>query len=276
MERLPRAGDGGLIFGFDAIVLAGGRASRLGGHPKPQLSYRGVTLLGHALDAVDGARLTVVVGPGPGELGGPEAPGDGLPTAGLTGAAPRDSRVVLYTRESPLFAGPLAALGAGLAALGSPSGHGAGRLSGHGAAAPPDWVAVVAADLPRAPDAVAALLGRTHDVAARETGVPELAIEGVRGRDGVVGEDEEGRVQPLLAVYRREALDAALRQLSTDGGLADRPMRHLIARLDLLPLRLPPGVSDDVDTWDAARRWGIERPGTERVPGAAPRQEEAP
>ncbi|MDQ4490895.1 NTP transferase domain-containing protein [Sinomonas sp. ASV486] len=274
MERLPRAGDGGLIFGFDAIVLAGGRASRLGGHPKPQLTYRGATLLDHALDAVDGARLTVVVGPGPGEPGGPDVPVEGRATPVTPGAVPRPSRHVLYTREVPLYAGPLAALGAGVAALGSPSGqdavHDVGQSSGHDAEVAPDWIVVVAADLPRAPDAVAALLGRARDAATPDPVRPERSL------GGVVGEDGEGRIQPLLAVYRREALTAALSQLSTDGGLADRPMRHLIARLDLLPLKLPPGVSDDVDTWDAARRWGIERPGTERVPGAAPRQEEAP
>lgn len=270
MERLPRAGDGGLIFGFDAIVLAGGRASRLGGHPKPQLTYRGATLLDHALDAVDGARLTVVVGPGPGEPGGPDAPVEGRATPGFPRAGTRPSRLVLYTREVPLYAGPLAALGAGLAALECPPGQNAGQSSGQDAEAVPDWVVVVAADLPRAPDAVAALLGRACDVAAPDPVRPGPSV------GGVVGEDGEGRIQPLLAVYRREALGAALSQLSTHGGLADRPMRHLIARLDLLPLKLPPGVSDDVDTWDAARRWGIERPGTERVPGAAPRQEEAP
>ncbi|GAB3269834.1 hypothetical protein GCM10027449_04290 [Sinomonas notoginsengisoli] len=267
MESIPRPGVGGLTHdgdgspaadpspaaavGFDAVILAGGRASRLGGFPKPQLAYRGATLLEHALDAVATARLTAVVGPGPGEPGGPAPLSDALPCgpASATGCVPApEARAVLYTREEPAYAGPLAALASGLAAL----------LSAPGT--PPGWVAVLAADLPRAQEAAARLLA----AAAEEPAA-----------DGVLGVDEGGHVQPLLAVYRSGPLAAVLEELSAEGGLADRPLRHLIARLDLLPLRLPGHVSDDVDTWEAARHWGIEGPGRAEAPGATPRQEEA-
>ncbi|MGY3568018.1 nucleotidyltransferase family protein [Sinomonas sp. RB5] len=221
---------------YDAVVLAGGRASRLGGYPKPQLAYRGATLLEHALAAVAAARSVAVVGPAPGEPGGP--PGSGASGAGEPGR-------VLFTREEPLYTGPVAALSAGLEAL-----H-----PGHGGA--PGWIAVVAADLPRPADAVAALL----EAASAE---PDC--------DGILGEDADGRTQPLLSLLRRDPLVRALDALARDGGLANRPMKHVIARLGLLPLRLPPGSSADVDTWDAARRWGIEGPD---VPGRAPRQEDA-
>jgi molybdopterin-guanine dinucleotide biosynthesis protein A len=226
----------GCVHAFDAVVLAGGRATRLGGYPKPQLAYAGATLLEHALAAVGRARAVAVVGPGPGEPGGPAA----LPRAD---ALPVPSRLV-FTREEPPFAGPLAALAAGLAAL--PEARGNDR-----------WVAVVAADLPRAAVALDALLA--------------AAAHGPGG-DGILGHDEHGRAQPLLSLYRRTPLEAALGALAAEGGLANRPMKHLVARLDLLPLRLPPESSSDVDTWDAARRWGIQGPD---APGRVPRQEEA-
>ncbi|MFD6935021.1 DUF6457 domain-containing protein [Streptomyces goshikiensis] len=76
---------------FDAVILAGGGAHRLGGVDKPALSVGARALLDRVLDACPDARTTVVVG-------------DRRPTA----------RPVLWTRETPPGRGPLAALGAGL------------------------------------------------------------------------------------------------------------------------------------------------------------------
>ncbi|MEW2412375.1 NTP transferase domain-containing protein [Streptomyces sp. NPDC046866] len=76
---------------YDAIVLAGGAARRLGGADKPGLSVGGRTLLDRVLDACPDAAATVVVG-------------DRRPTA----------RPVRWTREDPPGAGPVAALAAGL------------------------------------------------------------------------------------------------------------------------------------------------------------------
>ena len=89
------------------MVLAGGRAARLGGEDKAGLEVGGTTLLERALAAVSGARTVVVVG-------------DERPTC----------RSVLWTREHPAYGGPVAAAYAGLDALrrGSPvqtSGSGA-------------------------------------------------------------------------------------------------------------------------------------------------------
>lgn len=81
---------------YSAVVLAGGRAERLGGQAKPQLRVGGRTLLATALDAVADARRRVVVGPGQ------EVP------AG-----------VLLTREAPPGGGPVAALRAGLDHVGT-------------------------------------------------------------------------------------------------------------------------------------------------------------
>jgi molybdopterin-guanine dinucleotide biosynthesis protein A len=78
---------------YDAIVLAGGRARRLGGAAKPQLTVGGRTLLDAVVAAVAGAGRVVVVGPD-------------QPVA-----AP-----VVWRREEPAGGGPVAAIAAGLPA----------------------------------------------------------------------------------------------------------------------------------------------------------------
>ncbi|WP_234042449.1 NTP transferase domain-containing protein [Streptomyces marianii] len=83
---------------YDAIVLAGGDAERLGGADKPGVSVGGRTLLDRVLRASRGAGRTVVVG-------------GRRPTA----------RPVTWTRETPPGGGPLAALHAGLRRTGAPT-----------------------------------------------------------------------------------------------------------------------------------------------------------
>ncbi|MCY0961201.1 NTP transferase domain-containing protein [Streptomyces sp. H27-H5] len=78
---------------YDAIVLAGGAARRLGGADKPALHVGGRALLDRVLDACVDADATVVVG-------GPRV----------------TSRPVRWTREDPPGGGPVAALDAGLRA----------------------------------------------------------------------------------------------------------------------------------------------------------------
>ncbi|WP_421735765.1 molybdenum cofactor guanylyltransferase [Cellulomonas sp.] len=72
---------------FDAIVLAGGRARRLGGVSKAEVEVGGTALLDHALAAVAGAAQVVVVGPPdvarPGVVTVLEDPPDGGPVAGI-------------------------------------------------------------------------------------------------------------------------------------------------------------------------------------------------
>lgn len=82
--------------GLDAIILAGGRAARLGGASKPDLVVGGRRLLETAIEAARsvGCREVVVVGP---------------PTLDAPGS--------LVVREDPPFGGPVAGLGVGLAVL---------------------------------------------------------------------------------------------------------------------------------------------------------------
>ena len=107
-----------MIGEFDAIVLAGGRGSRLGAPSKPDLQIGGRRLLDIALAAVAAARQVVVVGP-------VDVP-DG----------------VVRTREDPPFGGPVAGTEAGFAAL-----------PGHAS-----WTLLLACDLPGAELAVRQLL----------------------------------------------------------------------------------------------------------------------
>jgi molybdopterin-guanine dinucleotide biosynthesis protein A len=76
---------------FTAVVLAGGKAARLGGQAKPQLLVGGRPILAAVLDAVADAELRIVVGP-------PQP-------------VPPD---VLLLREQPPRGGPVAAIRAGL------------------------------------------------------------------------------------------------------------------------------------------------------------------
>jgi molybdopterin-guanine dinucleotide biosynthesis protein A len=77
--------------GYDAIVLAGGSATRMGSPDKAALRVDGITLLDRVLTALAGARVVVVVG-------------DARPT----------TRPVTWTREQPVGGGPAAAARAGL------------------------------------------------------------------------------------------------------------------------------------------------------------------
>ncbi len=77
---------------YDALVLAGGAARRLGGVDKPMLRVGGTTLVERALAAVVAADRTIVVGPA-----------RDLPA------------YVTVTREHPPGGGPAAAVVAGLA-----------------------------------------------------------------------------------------------------------------------------------------------------------------
>ena len=109
----------------DAIILAGGRSSRLGGVAKASLLRDGRTLLQLAIDAARAADGRIVVV-------GPE----------VETATP-----VRFVREHPAFGGPASAIAAGLDALRD-------DVAAEGLA----QVAVLACDMPGAAPALAAVL----------------------------------------------------------------------------------------------------------------------
>lgn len=144
---------------YAAVVLAGGLGRRMGGDvPKPELVVGGRTLLARVLDAVTGAAPCVVVGP-------------------RVDAVAAEAPDVLWTREEPPGAGPVAALRAGLAHV--PDGV-------------PE-VAVLAADLPF---------------------LDARAVAGLRAARGeadcAVLVDDRGAEQWLCAVWSTAALSAAV------------------------------------------------------------------
>lgn len=181
----------------DALILAGGRSSRLDGVGKQRMVVSGLTLLERTVRAAVGAgtRDVVVVG---------------------------DDRVdgVVAVREQPAFAGPVAAIAAGLDALTAGS----------------EAVLVLACDMPDVARATPALLA-------------EFA------GDGVVAVDR-GQRQQLAFLAALPALRRAVAALPT---VVDASVRALLAELDLTDVVVPDGTTDDIDTWDDAARHGIVR-----------------
>ncbi|HEX5333087.1 MAG TPA: NTP transferase domain-containing protein [Cellulomonas sp.] len=202
---------------YDALVLAGGRARRLGGVSKPDVVVGGRRLLEHVLGAVDGPdiRRVVVVGP----------PALAVPTG------------VTRTLEDPPDGGPVAGIAAGLAALRD--------------GAEPAWVLVLACDVPRVAGAVPLLV---------EAAGPGATDGPTRACDGVVLVDDEGRDQPLVGLYRRAALEAAVARLGAGGaagggrsGVRGASVRALVDALDLVRLVDVEHHGVDVDTWGDLR-----------------------
>ncbi|MDV2979581.1 molybdenum cofactor guanylyltransferase [Pseudarthrobacter oxydans] len=192
---------------FDALILAGGRSSRLGGVPKQDLVFHHATLLQRALAAAAGASSTVIVGPRPESA----APG------------------VIWCREEPEFAGPAAAIAAGLDAL--------AQLG----TSTPEYTLVLACDMPLVQDAVAAL--------------KDALTPGEN--DGVVARSGDGVLQPLAGIYRTAGLIKSAAELSSRGALINGSVRSLLATLEVQPVTVPAGSTADVDTWDDAAALGI-------------------
>ncbi|MFF0287618.1 NTP transferase domain-containing protein [Streptomyces sp. NPDC005262] len=193
---------------YDAIVLAGGAAKRLGGADKPAVRVGGRALLDRVLATCTDAATSVVVG----------------------GRRPT-TRAVTWTREEPQGGGPLAALDAGVR---------------HTSA---ERVLVLSADLPFLEESTVEAL---------------LAAAGQEDRDGALCVDQNGRDQPLVAVYRAEPLRRELALLATEhGGLAGLPLRLLTHELDLARVEAGPLASFDCDTWEdiAAARARIREHG---------------
>lgn len=197
-----------------AVVLTGGAARRMGGVDKPAVPVNGRSMRDRVLAAVATASPRVVVGP-------------------LVDLPPG----VLLTREEPPGGGPVAATAAGLAAL-------ADHPREHDRATPPEYVALLAADLPLlTADAVALLVDRLAGSTA----------------DGVLYRDDDGRRQLLCGVWRTAALVGALDRLAEQrgGSLAGAAIRALVAELSVIEISWagsgpPPWF--DCDTDDDVRR----------------------
>lgn len=189
-----------------AILLAGGRASRVDGAAKPLFEVGGRTLLARAVDAATdaGAHPITIVGPTPD-----------------TAVLPPDLPELDWVREDPPFGGPAAAAVAALA-----------MWAARGVE--PEWMILLACDLPRA-DAVVAHL---------RAGILLLPPD----TDGVCLADETGRPQWLSGLYRTSAVQEAASALPGRG--SDAPARALFHDMQIAVVRAESGIVDDIDTWD--------------------------
>lgn len=240
-----------------AVILAGGRSSRLGGVPKAalQVDDDGGTLLAVTVAAADAA----LEGRNRGWAGADHAGTEGAlaeppkPCIAVVGPAeelrPLLSEVdrALWVREEPPFSGPAAGLAAGLEALEAASA----------VADDADMLLVLACDMPGVVAAVDALLA-----GSRHPSLPASAPERRGGGepDGWLAVDGD-RDQPLAALYRAGPLRAAVDESRARGTLENSSVFRLVASLDLTRVHVPPGSTADVDTWADAQALGV-RPGS--------------
>lgn len=219
-----------------AIILSGGRASRMGGIDKTALEVAGRSMLRRttdaALDACDGT--VIVVGTPPTDPATGRYLAEAGPSAGSMpyGAAPTGtgapfilrsgqsaaSRVVVM-REEPAGGGPVAAITAVI-----------GRVDA-------DEVLLLAGDLAAGDRTVAALVAAGRGDSA--------------GVDGIVLVDGAGRRQWLCARIRTQVLAEATARLTNPVGAR---MSDLFAGLHCRDLPDATGVTTDVDTWQDLSR----------------------
>ncbi len=206
-----------------AIVLAGGRGSRLGGVDKASLRRDGASLLDRVIAATNASQV-IVVGAAPAH----EYPGEARsPSSAL--ATPSASNPVEHSRvrgiadDHPL-GGPAAAVAAGLAAL----------------RGDPPSVELLSCDLAEPDQVVRAL---------------EQAWLEIGDAAGVVLTSSHGRDNWLTSRLRLDAARAELAQARPGDSLH----QHL-SRLRLNRVAHPDSLLRDVNTMDDVRELGITRP----------------
>lgn len=216
---LPSEGD----FSCAAVIVAGGASRRLNHVPKASLSDGTSTLLDCALEAVAAASPRVVVGP------------ESLPLP--TG--------VLHTREDPPFSGPAAAIHAGLECIAADCERSQVPL--------PGWCLILGVDTPRIAPAVQQLIAAARSaeqaVATPSTTGSEAPSDS-EASEGFWGVSE-GIYQPLVGIYRFEAIRSVF---ST--GTTDASVRSFLRRLNPAAVEMSAADTADVDTWEQAQALG--------------------
>lgn len=241
---------------FDAVIVAGGKGSRMGYVSKADLVVSGRRLLDTVLEAAKDARTKVVVG---------------------------DTQVpdgVILTREDPPGTGPAAGLVAGLEVISEPA----------------SWVLVLACDLPDAPRAVGELLRALPDAPGDVDGLslqdaggelqPLAAVyraEALRSAVEAYGNPENRSVRRMIAPLRLQAVDpgeASVQDLDTPEQLAQWVARQPRAQEDETPawrafiedvcgrLDLPSDLVDESAVLDQSRT--VARSGARPMAPVAP------
>lgn len=181
---------------WSAIILTGGSSTRFGSD-KSLAILGGHTLLSQVLTHLDRNVEVIIVGP----------------------KFEIATRKIEFVQEDPIGGGPVAAVNAGIKAVGT------------------EFVALIATDMPFAAEVIHEL---THFLE------PSL--------DGVVPIDAEGVPQTLCAIYRTKALEEATMKLGDPRG---RSMRSLTALLRLKYIDLSADLKSrllDIDTPEDLQR----------------------
>ena len=210
-------------FSCAAVVVAGGASRRLNHVPKASLSDGTSTLLDCALEAVAAASPRVVVGP------------ESLPLP--TG--------VLRTREDPPFSGPAAAIHAGLECIAADCERSQTPL--------PGWCLILGVDTPRIAPAVQQLLTAARGAEQTATTFSPTGSEAPTDSESSAGfwGVAEGIYQPLVGIYRFEAIRSVF---ST--GTTDASVRSFLRRLSPVAVQMSAADTADVDTWEQAQALG--------------------
>ncbi|MCB2412115.1 NTP transferase domain-containing protein [Demequina sp. TTPB684] len=204
---------------FAAVIVAGGAGTRLSGVSKPELKIAGRTLLERTLDACEGASNVVIVG------------GEHLKREGA-----------LWACEDPPGSGPAAGLAAGLNVLDAEGD-------------PSPLVLVLGTDTPRASAVAGVLLERMADDVA-EVLLERMTDEGADSEragvmDGAWLVDASGNPQPLVAVYRRDAIANRCASHAAPGA----SLRRVTEGLSMIAVPDVHDASRDVDTWEDVEYW---------------------
>ncbi|WP_424826464.1 molybdenum cofactor guanylyltransferase [Rothia mucilaginosa] len=231
--------EGSADFSCAAVVVAGGASRRLNHVPKASLSDGTSTLLDYALEAVAAASPRVVVGP------------ESLPL-------PPE---VLRTREDPPFSGPAAAIHAGLECIAAACERSQAPM--------PDWCLILGVDTPRIAPAVQQLIAAARGVeqtcAERAADFSPTDSEATAGSEAPTDSEAsersessagfwgvaEGIYQPLVGIYRFEAIRSVF---ST--GTTDASVRSFLRRLNPAAVQMSAADTADVDTWEQAQALG--------------------
>lgn len=215
-SAFPAEGD----FSCAAVVVAGGASRRLNHVPKASLSDGTSTLLDCALEAVAAASPRVVVGP------------ESLPLPSG----------VLRTREDPPFSGPAAAIHAGLECIAADCER--------SQAPTPEWCLILGVDTPRIAPAVQQLITAAQSVERAYAEQSALSLTDSEASAGFWGVSE-GIYQPLVGIYRFEAIRSVF---ST--GTTDASVRSFLRRLNPTAVQMSAADTADVDTWEQAQALG--------------------
>lgn len=227
----------------EAVLLAGGRGSRLGGVEKAELQVAGRPLVAQWCAALAERGITVAV-VGPSRL------------------APLLPRGTMLTREEPRFSGPASALYAGWNAL----------EAGHGETAPlraegvrgGEYFAVLAVDI-------------VEPAALLDWLFAQLHLNGAA--DALIPVDRGGKDQLTCSLHALGPLRSRMAGVGPDDVVGSSLRRLLLAedrpsgnRADLTVARsvLPDQLGADVDTPDDAQRLGVRAPRSSPDPALDP------